>query len=316
MKTIAALAVISFFSFKAFSQGYQKFAVEGAHWTQHNIYAPNAPDVLYPLGESTEWYKLEGDTIVATSSYKLFYLSSFSTYHFDQINSSTYGSPWSLIGLIREDTVERKVYIRDLNSGHCGPLNEDTLLFDFSRNIHDSIIISLSSCPDCCLKDSFYIDTVVNSFQIPFSGFNRKTWRINSVEDKEFTFFDLYEGIGTSFGFFESPGHPLESGWTSYLDAYCIGPDSVCGRGYLYSSVNNDLADPQVVVFPNPVSDKLFFSGALPNDVWLYASDGKQLVIDFNQQSSSISLSHLNPGIYFLCTRTDDRFFRKRIIKL
>lgn len=317
MKTITAVVIISFFSVKAFSQGYQKFAVEGAHWQQYVSYAPNAPDAQYPYASGTEWFKLEGDTLIDTLTYKMFYKSSVGTYHYDPISSITSGSSWQLWGLVREDTLTKRVFLKlPLFSQSCGPTSEDTLLYDFGVGQHDSMIISYSYCPDCCRLDSFLVDTIFPLFQTPYPGYQRKTWNIAIDEAKYLAAFQVYEGIGASFGFFGSPGPSFEGGWSSHLQSYCIGPDSVCGRGYIYSGINNDLPDAKVVVFPNPVSDRLFISGAIVNDVQLFSSDGKQVAIDFDRQSSSMSLAHLNSGIYFLFVKSRETLFRKKIIKL
>ncbi|MFN8285214.1 MAG: T9SS type A sorting domain-containing protein [Chitinophagales bacterium] len=298
MKTpvLTVIALLTFGFIRA--QGYQHFAIEGAHWKQRSTYAPNAPDLLYPYGETTSWFKLEGDSLVDTLSYKQFYLSASAIYHFDQTSSVSNNSPWSLLGLIREDTLERKVFLRNLISGYCGPLNEDTLLFDFSKNIHDSVMISLSACPGCCLKDSFYIDTIDNAYHTPYTGYVRKTWFINQQADKNFTQFQLYEGIGTSFGFFDSPGPAFEGGWVSWLQSYCIGPDSICGRGYVYSGLGHDNKLVGLTLYPNPSTDNVFFNGVTPDNVYIFTVEGRETNCVYDKQSNTVDIRMLARGMY------------------
>ncbi len=136
MKLITPLiAVFIFTSFLSHSQNYEPLVRDNAHW----VVATYDSQLIWYYEDFREYYT-DGDTVYNDTVYKKVYF-----YHLVPDEWPTtppyhrVGGP-GLVGLLREDTVQRKVYgIRFiLNPGDCFYETEG-LLFDYSVNQGDSL---------------------------------------------------------------------------------------------------------------------------------------------------------------------------------
>ncbi len=73
---------------------------------------------------------------------------------------------------------------------------------------------------------------------------------------------------------------------------------------------------PQITVYPNPVSDKLFFdTKSQVENVLIYDNLGRKIEIDVDLKSDHINLFTLDRGIYILKIMTANGVVQKKIIK-
>ena len=69
-------------------------------------------------------------------------------------------------------------------------------------------------------------------------------------------------------------------------------------------------------IFPNPSTGEYFFSSSVEiSDISLYNSFGMK-ILSLNPNSSKINLKKLNPGIYYVLFRNEEKTYRQKIIKI
>lgn len=109
-------------------QSYKPMLVNGNSWNV--LYTQ--PYYTFKCGQSypntayqkeTEVFKLSGDTVIAGKTYKRLVSS------FDSLTLI-----WNLLGFIREDTLEQKVYFKESYN-----YSEETLLYNFQLKVNESI---------------------------------------------------------------------------------------------------------------------------------------------------------------------------------
>jgi hypothetical protein len=119
MKKLFSLTLLCLSLVVSWAQSYQHFAIEGAHWNMTEHYCPCDPINLFPFTQTDYCFKFVGDTLVDSLTYKKIFESftqSYSPYNYVTYQSS---SNWLLIGLVREDTLSEKVFIRGITG--CYP---------------------------------------------------------------------------------------------------------------------------------------------------------------------------------------------------
>ena len=161
-------------------------------------------------------YKLSGDTMVNGTDYKKLYYRHLvrNPDNYEVIFPYQYQSE-ELAALIREDTIERKVYIIRLTEiggdfWDCS-LSEEVVLFDFTTEI--------GATQSFCQYYTEQPTTLTNIFEGEnnWGVFRHYFWGSG----------ELIEQIGTSNGLLESPLDNV-SGWSKQLIDYCIGTDEEC----------------------------------------------------------------------------------------
>ena len=71
-----------------------------------------------------------------------------------------------------------------------------------------------------------------------------------------------------------------------------------------------------LLLYPNPVNDKLnIVTEVEVEEVVVYDVFGRQRTTDNRQQTSSIDVSMLNNGVYFVMIKTNDGVVMKRFVK-
>ncbi len=289
LKFSLILSLFILFNLGISAQDYTPMAVENATW------------IMDGLGESyyVAWaYRISGDTIVENLSYKKVYGFGLDVVseHFDfpkkyEVSSS------ALSFLMRDDIEERKVYVRKANewtgipykSSNCEDqvFIEEQMLYDFSLTVGDSI--------QHCMID--YSDLDYSVIEIDSSeevfGLNRRVlsgW-FDSNEMK------LIESIGFTGGLLNAniiypPGF--------YLSSFCIGTEWDC---QLHTSSEDFVQEDDVIIYPNPVSDKLNIEADKTiKKVFIYDAMGA-LVLKKAGNIESINTENLKSGLYILCIR-------------
>ncbi len=285
MKQLPILFFIFLCSTFLTAQQYIPMAVDSATWLM--AYTDENPNFSEFIA-----YRIEGDTVVNSISYKKIY-----SYKFKE--NRLFNSTRQLIGLMRDDIAERKVYggifsefedelrtfISEESRCTWGSLDAfaEHLLYDFTLSVGDSI--------DNCMLARPAVITEADTIRM--YGYNRFGYKITGGSD----YTSMTEGIGTCIGIFKGSDCFFTGGGFSYsLVNYCIGPLSDCG---LLTSTSDLSLEPQFELRPNPVADILKIDSPYPiKNLSLYNMEGRFL--SKVSDSNSINLSDYLPGIYLV----------------
>ena len=243
-------------------------------------------------GCSTDDYRATGDTLVDGQQYQI-----LDGFHYIQRNF-----------LIREDVLERKVYLKTLVS-HT--LLDEYPLYDFGLSIGDTTDVynPISPMPEDGGK--FVLDSIVS----------------RALEDGDHRFFYLHavnptlsqssntiwvEGVG-SLTLINSPG----AGPTAAGHLGCAFKDGVLRyakldsiSGCSPSGVESISADPIFSLNPNPFNQHFRLQGAVRTRkvvLKVFSSDGKLVFSDpnFDSDSWTIDSTHFPKGVLLIIGQTD-----------
>ena len=326
MKKLLILSAI-FFSYIHLStaQAYRPFLNDSAHWTILEQFCIGPCDPGDPNNPSNYNYsniiqlKIDGDTVVNGSVFKKI------TQNLHRIGrSGPYDPgyfPCNTLGVLWEDTNARKVYIQKVNEPYANQwCIQDSVLFDFSRNVSDSMNWSTS-----CNDDSFFVDSISNSTiifnpsQLGIQGgihqYTAKTWYLGP--NGYFGGFELYESIGASLGFWGSLPS-FEGSYESRLIEYCIGNDSacefICGPPL---GINNATTSTfSTSVYPNPAKGTLILDmmNMSPDDNLRFAVTdivGQEVHSEsITKAKTEIDISTFSSGIYIWHLVSDGNIIR------
>jgi len=275
------------------AQEYNPTAVEGVHW----VIRLDDNSTFEPVDGLWEYFA-SGDTIVNGLSYKKILKR-------DLVITQN-GPPfeaeedYQLFGLIRDDTINKKVYAIQLleNYNFC-PVAEEYLLFDFSLNIGDTV--------NLCIHPDFFDFVIQDISTSTVLGF---TTRIFTSWES------LYEGMGSNYGLFEDMFAPFKKNkryvYSTFLYYYCR--EEPCN---LFVSTDYHMESKSVEVYPNPTNSILNIKNDYNtkiNRISIYNSLG-QKQIEIYQNTNQIDISKLKNGVYFIEFETDGKHIRKKIIK-
>lgn len=266
-----ALAIISVLFFSTIhSQDYRPMLVEGAVWNEV-FYFENADPQSYIVG---------GDTVLNNLTYKK--ILSYS-------NNSGVGG---LIGLMREDSIERKIYLLDDYDQA-----QEELLYDFSLEVGDFF-------GDLRLDS---ISNELNVFESEIISFNLNTrFFYFSVMPGDNYYKTWIEGLGSNNGLFRASNaeyllcHNDENG---FLDL-SIDPNLIGVENCLLLNVNNipDLIEGEL--YPNPASTSLCLAlqEYIKNgEVKISDITGKTVkAISFFGETIDINIQDINSGMFIL----------------
>lgn len=287
---------------------YHPFPDSNAIWSTDYSTAPF-------VGGNCEKYKCEysGDTVIGNFTYHKINISG-SSFQYNistgcdfSVTTGSYNYYW---GAIREDTISKKIFA--ILQG----LNTDTLLYDFSLTVGDTVkgLLANTCSPDII---------VTNVDSILIGGNYRKHWNIS----RPACLFngELIEGIGSTFGLVEQ-FHDFESSGvlvcfsnndTSYYPSYST--TSGCQFVLGINQERQNLFE----IYPNP-----FFSFTtikikdnIPYEHFKFTlkdmyGHNIQLKIEYSSGSFLIDKGNLKPGIYFLSVKYNNEIFVKKIILL
>jgi hypothetical protein len=280
MKTIfASLSLLILLSLQApiNAQDYVPLAVDGAHWI-----------IRYDVME-TPWhfdalweYHAQGDTMIEDQSYLKVYRRELEI-NDDFMPPFNPATAYELVGLLREDAEDRKVYAIMLSEDMPYTYNtcsfgEESLLFDFSLSVGDTASF-------CVLPDIGWPIEITQITETNYYGVDTRIFQT--------TISEYFEGIGSVYGLFEEMFAPLKSQndryvVSTFLAYYCR--ETPCD--YIVSSPEQPaLAD--LSIYPNPAGDQ----------VWI------QLPANTNMATAQIEL--LSPTSNLLIRlKPEERFFK------
>ena len=254
----------------------QQFISEQNQW--------NVLSTVFPGGKSTEVYRIEGDSVFKSNSYKKIWAT------FDSL------STWQYRGLLRQESgIVWYVHPDD---------STERVLYNFNLNAGDSETIVNSFCsPGDSISVSVYeVDTV------EYFGIQHKRWHLTN----DFGLEDYWvEGIGSLSG-------PLYSMYGSVI--VCPSWDLLCfhNSDTLYYQNENENScwivgiDENVKVNarlkPNPVIKGRPFvieANREITDIFLYNSTGFLIksIKGFKQHSVTVGTADLNKGLYLIAIK-------------
>jgi hypothetical protein len=228
--------------------------------------------------------------------------------------------PAGVIGFIREDIDEKKVYFRE-NIEAFYP-TKDRLLYDFSLETGDTTeVFGLHHCMDN--SNAF---TVVSTGTISLlNDEERKTWHLEPI-GQNLGEPDLWiEGIGSLNGLL-FPGCYQMATTSFSLKLLCYYEDDL----KLYMSDEDSCyidwttgleahAENSINLYPNPARDHVTLS--LPGEpkhcdtYQIYGLDGIMLGAgNLCEKSVTIPLGNIKPGIYFFYVQSNATVFRAKLI--
>ena len=283
------------------SQEYSKVVNEGSVW-----------QILFSVDgvKKNFGYRIDSDTLVNGILYnKLIHLE-LSSY---RINDDYFILNESFFGLIREDTLEKKVYLKkDSTNGflfkeECEELSEK-LVLDFSLDIGDTI----STCVTYFEEEiPCVIDTIYETFEW---GKLRKV-RACTIYDEE----KMTEGVGFTDGLWLFGEHiPQTANWGQDLYKYCDGSiEEDCSLFQSPTSIT-DVNKDFIEVYPNPVRDHLRIrvNSNKFDLIELFDHLGrliKKIETESNKEMT-ITMEDFQSGMYFIRIRSERGNYLKRVI--
>ncbi|MBS1622478.1 MAG: T9SS type A sorting domain-containing protein [Bacteroidetes bacterium] len=171
----------------------------------------------------------------------------------------------SALGFIREDTLARKIYFRDLHAN-------EYLLYDFSKGIGDTL--DFVFCETCDVMSSNHRVIINHIDTIVYGGIPRKVYSYYPIDTAghpiQAQTFQIIEGIGSTAGLL----NPIAA-WISHPDA-CGGaltcfsqndtsiyPSFSVGRCPVALPYQIDIHDinlMKITIYPSPATDQLHIS--------------------------------------------------------
>jgi hypothetical protein len=290
MKRAVIVVLFTILTGMTYSQDYYPLVVEDNTW---NVMAAGLLpyfDTVY----STVTYKLSGDTLINSLTYKKMYSS------WEEIPMN-----WNLYGFIREDT-NRQVWLKTEFT------TQEFLMYDFSIVEGDSVLVGQ--------QDPVYlhVDSITS---VTINGIDRQKFWLSCTENPYY-FETWIEGVGSDKGIVWSGSALMVGGWYELLclsnndELIYMNPD------YDFCYINTVNIDEKIIesiqVYPNPVTNNLKINNINNIDmvsVSIIDFTGHR-VKEFEPNCSDIDVSTLKPGIYFLkMTYKNGEILKKVIVK-
>lgn len=291
------------------STEYQPMAVEGAHWICYKAYSR-------PWGDEYFSWTIRGDTLIKGKSYKKMYRDDLLIDHVKQrLSNPPIMTKTRLIALMRDESVERKVYSIILPQAYLSNLcdtGREIVLFDFSAVPNDTLR-SCSSWP--MIKTPLLVDSITYTsyecFHTYGDGNDEKQLRTLNVNGywesiRTKSSVEILEKIGyKNFGpFFEqwhgTGGIILEWQKVGGLICYCVGTNADCN----IITSSKEISYLPIRIFPNPVEDRLYFESNNTTLRWLkvYHSSGLLVnkLLSVSANKNYIDTYLIQPGHYYL----------------
>lgn len=226
-------------------------------------------------------YYFQGDTLISGITYQKIRSNPIIA-----LNGTPYcppfavdgNSPAFLSGLMREDTVTRKVFIYNFNSTY------EELIYDFNLIAGDTLNSSYAGMGSVVIVDSVSTISLLN-------GSLRKIFYLNTGEN-------YVESIGGSQGI----QFPLIQGLGFWEIPICISENNTPiwgGQCFGTVGINENLQQAELI-YPNPFIDKISIK---TNDLEesqfiIYDNLSKELFSQAFINSSTFNLEHLKIGVY------------------
>ncbi|MGD2034801.1 MAG: T9SS type A sorting domain-containing protein [Bacteroidales bacterium] len=287
------------------------------------ISGSNCQDYFPMVSDSCMWYVswcleacgtdilyTDGDTIIHDTTYFKYF--TMDTYH---------GNPPVLIGFLREDTLNKKVYC--INICRQEKDSSEFVYYDFNLNTGDSTFVISPTTIDYRCFDSlgwYKVDSV--SVVSTLTG-NRKIFYLRNNSDArdyyDYPFINWIEGIG----FVEAP-HYFGQNWLNCffrrgIKEYAWNPrgeDSDCD---FHVDGLPGLQDEEIRIFYNRNLEQvtvLVSDPGIVKSVKIFDLNGRLVQLQtthFNE--SNIHIANLNKGLYFVVVTGKNRISTSKIIK-
>ena len=191
---------------------------------------------------------------------------------------------------LREDVDEKRLYI--LSEYNSGTWDEYTLC-DFNLEVGDQMVNYFAPVDGIDL----FVDTIQmtsdNRTQYTMSDGSAYIEGIGKVEGNSQIYLSTVDGIS-----YEVACHGNNEGSSSCASVL---------------STTDELI-PQISIYPNPTSDKIYFTNLENSSFKLYSILGKEMRFQFSSENQSMDLSHLRNGVYFLEVLGDNN--NKQVLKI
>lgn len=298
MKKIIFILISIFFTCQIFSQDYFKFPTSDAVWNYKVVGSYSYPyewAVIDSLGQQITIDSIQYIELYQTSSKNL-----------------------RMLGAIREDSVQKKVYFRNFDS--------EIVLYDFTLEAGDTIYYSTNLHYN---MDYYKVVDAVDSILV--SGQYRKRWFLTN---SFFGMSDIWiDGIGSVFRYGllypNLPDIVLDGstpcfGCFSYDTILYVDSDHCSGTcpctEWLVETQENHENNNEISLFPNPVKNTLTIEFDANKEVYqyleLFTYNAKLIrTTKINSKKMEIDFSKLNNGVYFLKFIANEKTVIKRIIK-
>lgn len=235
-------------------------------------------------------YTISGDTAIGINTYKKIYKSGM-----ENMCGTVGNYFYNYAGGMRQDTINKKVYFI------CPSNLTDTLLYDFSLNVGDTIhsIFSVFGCPQ-----SYSPNPIISTIDSVLVG-NNFHKRFNTYSG-----FSFIEGIGNITGFLE----PIDLWENESWQLVCfnhntdIYPSNSNSCSLVTGSFNEQKEKNtyQIQIYPNPIEDIsiLEFNANINKTmkVFIYNALGNLVKTISNVRSNKLNLckKDFNTGLYFI----------------
>jgi hypothetical protein len=290
---------------------YVPFPTQNASWSEIRVVQGSCE----PFGYCKYQYKMLGDTTINSVQYHKIY---------SQDDSLATSKNAVYLGALREDA--KKIYYRSRN---C---NQDIRLYDFSKNVGDTIQNLYSSSNNCgnSLKGSGTI-TAIDSVLI--DGSYRRAFHLEYL----FNDYVWIEGIGCTNGLFNAVVPSLTCVCYWYLICYhqnnqvkfvnnnsqlnYVAPRITCFPSTI-DGVNTPAEKKSFTVSPNPVKDVLIVQftgenvpGATMEVINVLGKRVKTISIS-NSSEYKLDLTDCSAGIYYVMLKYKNKTESQKIIKM
>lgn len=275
--------------------------------------------VYFPFPDSNgvwsvdkEKHLVKGDSIYNSITYKKYYRTTDTTLNQDSLK---------FVGLIRQDIANKKIF------GIASTYTVEFLMYNFNLNVNDTLSVKpiynfawqtprriKVTAKDSILIDGQYRKRLTINSNVLFGPSMQETW---------------IEGIGSSFGPL-SPGladppvicicyvnctllcHKKNSSIIYINPLYNLCYKEICSS----VGINEQSKNISSHIFPNPTSGFIFLDNLSSiKNITLINSQGQKLDnISFNFSTSTVDLSKINNGVYFLSITTSDKTVVQKII--
>lgn len=290
------------------AQSYIPMLNDSLYWDV--AYAVNDPSPCAIFGVSGPVrYALGNDTIFNSTVYKQvigFAFEPFSPSGCPPFVVDTVSQPYDYY--LREDTVSKKVY-------SFNPLSQvESLLFDFSLQLHDSIFLPSFLTPNTY----FYVDTLYTI--VTSDGISRKFYECFQHPNQGTTGGYYIEGLGGAMGPFMRPYYGFEEGyWVLCISD--LNESTIYGSTGICFNFNTGIIDPEssketVSVYPVPANEYIFLNTTSAYSSYrIYNILGEIVNTSKLTTDSKIDISNFEPGIYYIIFNFGNKMDSVRFIK-
>ena len=290
---------------------YVPFPTENASWSEIHVQQGSCE----PAGYCKYQYKMLGDTTISSIQYHKIY---------KQDDSLAITKNAVYLGAIREES--KKIYYR---SSNC---NQDIRIYDFSKNVGDTIK-NLYSSSNICGNSLMGSGTITAIDTVLIDGSYRRAFHLE-FSKKDYLWI---EGIGCTNGLFNPVVPQLTCACFWYLICYhqnnqakfvnndsqlnYVAPRITCFPSTI-DGVNTPAEKKSFTVSPNPVKDILIVqftsenvSGATMEVINVLGKRVKTISIS-NSSEYKLDLTDCSAGIYYVMLKYKNKTESQKIIKM